>query len=329
MSDVLLVDQHDGLVHVRLNRPQALNALSTQMIIELLPILLGDNPVLVSGEGRAFCAGGDVKAVWQALQRGEHVEYFDGEYHVNAALYARDNTYVSYLNGITMGGGYGISAHGSHIVVCENTVFAMPEVKIGFFPDVGAAYPLSRAPYELGAYMGVTGNAITGDDMVFTGLANAYVPKDAFDAFKNMMAQEGIDAAITACGITPQTPGLFRQHHALIERTFNKDSVEEIVSALEAEDSDIARSILEDMSGRCPLSMKVALKHMRMARHDDFETVITRDSLLSKNMMAGPNFNEGVRAVLIDKDNAPQWTPATLAEVDSRMLGLYFGETEG
>lgn len=330
MYDNLLIDQLGGLVHVRLNRPEALNALSPQMIEGLLAVLQGDAPVLISGEGRAFCSGGDVKMVWgalkeQGLSAPEAQGYFEGEYTMNAALYARQNSFVSYLNGICMGGGYGIAAHGSHIIACEDSVFAMPEVKIGFFPDVGAAYPLSRLPYELGTWLAVTGNSVGADDLMFAGIAQSYVPKELFNDFKACMAREGVEEAILTYGQPSDERGVLRQYYQLIARCFAHDRVEDIVEALKADGGAFALKTLDDMRARSPLAMKIALRHIRLAKHDDFEAVISRDQVLARRIMGNHDFMEGIRASLIDKDGSPKWKPATLEEVDDDMLAIYFG----
>ncbi|HEY8963263.1 MAG TPA: enoyl-CoA hydratase/isomerase family protein [Alphaproteobacteria bacterium] len=324
----LVIDRSAGIVHVTLNRPAALNALNVAMIDGLLPILQGDDTVLVTGAGgKAFCAGGDVKAVWQTLKDGKGAEaatdYFRHEYRMNAALFAHKAPYISYLNGITMGGGYGVSAHGSHLIACEATSFAMPEVKIGFFPDVGVMYHLARVPHQLGTYLALTGNTINAADMVYAGLAHAYVPLAQFEAFKAAL-KNGVGEAIKVFSTEPPKDGFLKSHQDIIEKCFTFEAVEEIIEALKVDGSIFAIQTASEIESRCPLSVKVALRHLRLSARNDFETVIARDLFLAHRFMESPNFMEGIRAALIDRDRSPRWNPASLQGVDDALLAIYF-----
>ena len=325
--DELVIDDRNGLVHVVLDRPQALNALSVGMIDRLLPVLQGDTTVLVTGAGgKAFCSGGDVKAVWNTLKTDgveAATDYFRHEYRMNAALFAHKVPYISFLNGIVMGGGYGISAHGTYLIATDTTAFAMPETKIGFFPDVGAIYHLARAPHELGTWLALTGNTVNAGDMVYAGLAHAFVPLASFDGFKAALS-EGVDAALENYSVPAPQSGILKAHEDVIAHCFVFDMVEDILDALKTEGSAFALQTAVDIESRCPLSLKVALKHIRLAATDDFESVIARDLFLAHRFMEGDNFAEGIRAALIDRDRQPRWNPATLAGVDQNLLNLYF-----
>ncbi|NBX65938.1 MAG: enoyl-CoA hydratase/isomerase family protein [Proteobacteria bacterium] len=329
VEDGLFIDEGRGFVHVTLDRPEALNALSHPMILGLRRILREESArtILVTGAGgKAFCAGGDIKAQVNAIKGGDRKTphaYFKDEYGLNADLYHHKGHYVSYLNGITMGGGYGVSAHGSHIVATEATQFAMPEVKIGFFPDVGAVYHLARLPHELGTYLALTGNTIGPVDLMYTGLAEAFIPLDAFDRMKAALDTNSPDDVLPSLHISPSGTSILEQNQDLIAQAFAYSNVEEILDALAGEGSAFANQAAADIRARAPISVKVALAHIRMAARDDFDTVIARDVRLSAKFLESPDFAEGVRAAIIDKDKNPRWKPASLAEVSDEIVALY------
>ncbi len=325
----LLLDHGAGFVHVTLNRPAALNALSHPMITGLRALLKQDpeRTVLVNGAGgRAFCAGGDIKAQVNAMKIGDRETpraYFRDEYGLNADLFHHKGHYVSYLNGITMGGGYGVSAHGSHIVATEATQFAMPEVKIGFFPDVGATYHLARLPFELGTYLALTGNTIGPADLMFTGLAEAYIPLEGFDRMKAALAGGNPDDVLASMSVTPTGEDTLKPNVDVIARCFAAGSAEAILDALETDGCAFAVQAAADIRARSPLSVKVALAHLRQAGLDDFDTVIARDLRLAYRFLETPDFAEGVRAAVIDKDRNPRWNPASLSAVGGDIVALY------
>jgi len=330
--DELVIDRSDGLVHVTLNRPEALNALSVTMIDQLLPVLQGGETVLVTGAGgKAFCAGGDVKMVWQALGEPGGVEkacdYFRHEYRVNAALFVHAGDYVSYLNGIVMGGGYGISAHGTHLIATEATAFAMPEVKIGFYPDVGATYHMARAPFQLGTYLALTGNTVNAADMIYAGLAHAYIPLESYASFKTALPN-GVDAALERFTIKAPKDGIFQKYEDIIEHCFVHNTAEEILDALDSDGSAFALQTAGDIRARSPLSVKISLRHIRMAANDDFGDVIARDLVLARKFMENSDFKEGVRAALIDRDRHPRWFYPSLEAVTPQVLALYLSSPE-
>lgn len=332
LENGLLIDHRDGLVHVTLTRPEALNALTHDMIRGLRALLsrnLTDTILVTGAGGRAFCAGGDIKAQVRAIKTEDFETpqaYFVDEYGLNRDLFHYEGGYVAYLNGITMGGGYGVSAHGSHVVACEATQFAMPEVKIGFFPDIGAAYHLARVPYELGTYLALTGNTIGPADMIALGLAHGYVPLAGFDAFKADIAAKGAEAAVRAHSQPCGESALYAQRE-VVARCFAHGCIEDILTALEAEGGDFAKSTATDIKARSPLSVKIALRHIRQAAGDDFDAVIARDLALSHKFLRNPDFAEGVRASVIDKDRNPRWNPATFEAATDEKVALYFRET--
>ena len=324
----LVLDLSPNLVHVTLNRPQALNALSHGMIQGLRALLadVGDKPILVRGEGRAFCAGGDIKAQARAIKTFDKATpsaYFRDEYGLNADLFHHQGIYVSYLNGIVMGGGYGVSAHGSHLVTCEATQFAMPEVKIGFFPDVGAVYHLARVKNQLGTYLAMTGNTVGPADMLYAGLAHAHVPSSDFKKLKNGLETNAVDDVLSSLHVALDEVGVLQAHEALIARCFAHDKAEAIVDALKTDGSVFALQTAQDIEARSPNSVKVALAHIRQAAKDDFDSVIARDLTLALRFLDVPDFPEGVRAAIIDKDRQPRWNPPSLAGVPDDALSLY------
>lgn len=329
VEDGLFIDQGRGFVHVTLNRPEALNALSHAMILGLRRILReeGTRTILVTGAGgKAFCAGGDIKAQVRAVAAGDFatpLAYFCDEYGLNADLYHHQGHYVAYLNGITMGGGYGVSAHGSHIVATEATQFAMPEVKIGFFPDVGATYHLARLPHEMGTYLALTGNTIGHADLIYTGLAEAYVPLEKFEALKTALDTNEPDDVLATLGEKPVGTSFFEAQQDLIAHAFGYDTVEEVLEALDTDGGDFAARTAADIRARSPISLKVALAHIREAASDDFNSVIARDLHLAGRFLETPDFSEGVRAAVIDKDKNPRWHPATLEAIDEEIVALY------
>lgn len=328
----LLLDQTGGLVHVCLNRPAVLNALSHDMITGLRDVLeeAGERPLLLSGAGgRAFCAGGDIKAVWNAVKAGNRAlaaRYFHDEYAMNAAIEARGGTYVSFLNGITMGGGYGVSAHGSHLVATELTQFAMPEVKIGFFPDVGAVYRLVRLPVHAGTYLALTGNTIGPADMIYAGLAHAHIETARFDRLKRGLAEgANVDDLLHSLHTPAQGESVLERHASIIAQAFAKESVVEILDALDSTGDAFAVQTAAEIRLRSPISTAVALAHMRAAEKDDFATVIARDLHIALRFLETEDFAEGVRAAVIDKDRNPRWNPASHTDIDAERVRLYLG----
>ncbi|MBU6234445.1 MAG: enoyl-CoA hydratase/isomerase family protein, partial [Alphaproteobacteria bacterium] len=251
--------------------------------------------------------------------------YFKDEYGLNADLYHHEGHYIAYLNGITMGGGYGVSAHGSHLIATEATQFAMPEVKIGFFPDVGAVYHLARLPDEMGTYLALTGNTIGPADLLFTGLAEAFIPLDDFARLKDALANGGHPDEVLASMDRPcEGESLLAANIDVIARCFAHDSAEAIVDALETQGSDFAKGAAVDIKARSPLSVKIALAHIRAAAKEDFDTIIARDLRMALKFLENADFAEGVRAAVLDKDRNPKWQHATLSAVLPENVGLYF-----
>lgn len=328
MDSELLIEESPSLVHVSLNRPAALNALSHAMITGLSGVLdrAAGRTILVNGMGgRAFCAGGDIKMQAMAIRSGDTTHaraYFRDEYALNAKIHAHPTPYVSFLNGITMGGGYGVSGHGSHLVATPLTQFAMPEVGIGFFPDIGAVWKLARVPNELGTYLAVTGSTVGPADMLYAGLVHAYMPVERFERLQDALAIGAPDEVLPSFSEDPGV-GIFEKNESVIQKCFAGDTVEGIIDALKSDGSAFSLATAKVIEGRSPASLKVALGHIRRAKSESFSDVIARDLKLAMRFMDLPDFPEGVRAAVIDKDRRPRWNPPSLSQISDQMVALY------
>ncbi|HZD24832.1 MAG TPA: enoyl-CoA hydratase/isomerase family protein [Alphaproteobacteria bacterium] len=336
----LLFERRGPLVVVTLNRPQALNALTHEMALALekrLKLYEDDRDVeaiVVRGAGdKAFCAGGDIRRLYDTGRARERYPYdfYRDEYRLNAYIYHYPKPYIALIDGIDMGGGVGVSVHGSHRVVSERIVFAMPETGIGLFPDVGGSHFLPRLPGELGMYMAMTGARLKAADAVYAGVGDAYLPSDRLDALVAALAEaEYRRGARTAVGRVirefAEEPGeseLAAQRER-IDDAFGRDSVEEIVAALEAEGDDWARKTVQTMRTKSPTSMKIAFRQIRNGATLDFDDCMRMEYRIANGCIAGHDFYEGVRAVVIDKDQAPQWQPPRLEDLTDVDIDPYF-----
>lgn len=350
-DETILFERSAGLKTIILNRPERLHALSLEMIRMLsyrfkrAAIDSDISAVLLEATGgKAFCAGGDVKQAHDngmLARRGDtdiavaHM-FFSEEYALNGQIAAMGKPVISYLNGICMGGGYGLAGNGTHIVVNENTQFAMPEVTIGLFPDVGAALPLINAPHCYGVYLALTGRTINGADMLEAGLAHACVSAARYERFKvalldctrghcerahidGLLAQ--FDSRITL------DDGHLLANQDKIETCFSLDTVEAMMAWLQGQGDDPwAQETLRCMQAACPVSLKVTLRHLQIARGQSINEVLLRDDHLSMRFIESHHFYEGVRAAVIDKDKNPSWDPDTIEAVDETMLDWYFNK---
>ena len=319
----------DGMAWAILDRPKALNALDLGMIEglgEWLASCTRDNNISglgirASGEG-AFSAGGDVRALFAARARGDRSalhRFYWREYRLNRAIHHCAKPYVAVIDGLVMGGGAGVSINGSHRLVGANARFAMPETGIGFFPDVGASWFLSRCPGRIGLYLGLTGARLGPADMLYAGIATHYLPA-------------GSDAvAFGQIATLPRTagPAGLAELRPAIDGCFADDSVEAILAALDDKGSDWARATAETLRQKSPLALKVAFRQLRRAASLDFDAAIVVEYRLARHFMAGHDFFEGVRAAVIDKDRQPKWQPASLAEVSDDLVDSYFAPADG
>jgi enoyl-CoA hydratase len=336
-----LIAQREGTAGViRLNRPKALNALTLEMtrgIVAALDSLDADPAVsliLLEGAGeRGLCAGGDIRGLYESARAGGDLGriFWREEYILNARIAAFPKPYVAFMDGIVMGGGVGLSAHSSHRVVTDRTRIAMPEVGVGFFPDVGGTWLLSRAPGELGTYFGLTGTAMTGADAVYAGVADVVVESNQLPALREALTQAprgASDAAVRAIidrFATPNVVAPVAAQQPLIDALFGCNSVEEIVTALAHDGSKFAQTTLQTMLGNSPTGLKLTLKLLRLARGStSLEECLAREYRAALEIFVNHDFPEGIRAAVIDKDRNPRWSPALIEDVTPEIIARYF-----
>jgi len=351
MNDAEILFERKGPVGlVTLNRPKALNALSHDMVTEFIRQLDawkdddGVRLVVVRAAGdRAFCAGGDIRKIYEQGKAGDPRQrvFFADEYRLNAAIKRFPKPYVALIDGIVMGGGVGVSVHGSHRVGTERTTFAMPEVGIGFFPDVGATYFLPRMPHHVGTMAALTAGRLKQADALWSGVLTHAVRAEDLDALTDALVEMGDpDAALarfarTADDLEPgEAPlaGLAGQ----VAEVFGKDSVADILAALDAmaagddaEAAGWAAKTAETMRGKSPTSVLVAFAQMRRGVDLDFGACMRLEYRIVSHILKGHDFYEGVRAVIVDKDNAPTWSPARFEDVSAAAVEAHFDAPEG
>lgn len=339
-ANEILFDRHGALAEATLNRPGALNALTLGMIRRLGPRLkdwaedASVAAVLIKGAGdRAFCAGGDLRAFWDSRDgdRRPAGDFFREEYRLNRQIFRFPKPYIAIIDGIVMGGGVGLSAHGRYRVATERTRFAMPETGIGLFPDVGGSYFLPRLAGELGLYLGLTGRRLDAADCLYSGIATHYVKAAALPALDVALSGAlGVDSAdavvadILDRAASDPGPSALAADREAIDRCFAQESVEAILAALEAEGSDWAARTLQRLRACSPTSLKLTFRQIRAGADLNFDAAMVMEFRLSQACLAGHDFLEGVRAVVIDKDMEPEWDPATLAGVDEAMVAACF-----
>ena len=330
-SDVHL-RKEGALGHITLNRPKALNALTLDMVAAMLTALRGwaNDPdieavVIDAVPGRAFCAGGDIRAIYESgrARDGKAAQFFTTEYTLNAAIHYFPKPYIGLIDGLVMGGGAGVTMHGAIRVVSENAVFAMPETAIGIFPDIGASHFLNRLPGRIGLYLALTGARISHADMVYAGLASHFVPAAKFPEIAPRLAQ-GEDAA-SVLGALAGEPGesALARHRAAIDRVFAAPTLEEILAALDRE-GEWGRAAKILLLRASPTSLKLTFRQMRENAGADLETRLATDYRIASRILEGHDFYEGVRAAIIDKDQAPHWHPDSLVAVSDAEIVRYF-----
>uniref|UniRef100_A0A671EW95 3-hydroxyisobutyryl-CoA hydrolase n=1 Tax=Rhinolophus ferrumequinum TaxID=59479 RepID=A0A671EW95_RHIFE len=299
---------------ITLNRPKFLNALNLSMVRQIYPQLKKweQDPetflIIIKGVGgKAFCAGGDIRAVSEAAKANQKLsqEFFREEYMLNNAIDSCQKPYVALIHGITMGGGVGLSVHGHFRVATEKSLFAMPETAIGLFPDVGGGYFLPRLQGKLGYFLAFTGFRLKGRDVYTAGIATHFV-----DSEKSKIDQN--------------KPFILEEHLDKINSWFSANSVEQIIEILQQDGSSFALEQLKAINKMSPTSLKITLRQLMEGSSKTLQEVLTMEYRLSQACMGGHDFHEGVRAVLIDKDQSPKWKPAELKEVTDEDLNNYF-----
>jgi enoyl-CoA hydratase len=321
--------------HISLNRPQALHALTRDMCETISAALLewrSDERIqavmLDHDQGRGFCAGGDVARVRRsALEDGGAAgrAFFHAEYRMNHLLFTYPKPVVAFMDGVTMGGGVGLALPCTYRVATENTLFAMPEGAIGLFPDVGAGWYLPRLPGRIGQFLALTGARLDGAECLWAGLATHYIPADHVTEAKAHIAEtpDQVDRAVRSLAPLDPPPARLAGNAERIARLFASDLLEDILVALAADPSEWAAKELKAVAAKCPATSKVALRQFAASRADFAEEMALEYRLAARMIMRG-DFAEGVRAVLVDKDNAPRWDPATPEGVTDAMLDAIF-----
>jgi len=339
-SDEIIFERRGGIGIVRLNRPKALNTLSFAMYRRFAPQLVawGDDPavhvIVVMGEGgRAFCAGGDVRAIYDARQTsgGTSADFFREEYSLIAHVHHFPKPYIALMDGIVMGGGAGISVNGSHRVATEKTLFAMPEVQIGLFPDVGASRFLNLCPGRLGLYLALTGRRINAADALYAKFATHHVPSDRLSALVDALAattwkddaRTQLDTILTRFATDPGASAL-ATIQSDIDRVFAAPSVEAIMAALGRESAAWATEAHGAMVRASPSSLKITFRQLALGHGMSVEAALALEYRLTQHVLADHDFFEGIRAALVDKDNAPRWQPDSLAGVTEKAVDGYF-----
>jgi enoyl-CoA hydratase len=332
----VILGQDNAAGLVTLNRPAALNALDTDMraaMAAAFPPWARDPQiyavVIGSATDRAFCAGGDVRelAEWGKIRRADAIKSLAAEYALNWQLECFMKPTVSLIDGVVVGSGVGISLYGTHRVAAERYRFAMPETGIGLFPDVGVAWAFARLPDEIGMYLGLTGRTIGRADAYRLGLATHCIPRSRFEEVRAGLADaDPVDDLLDARHEDPG-PGELEPWRKVIARCFSGDSVEDILGRLKSETgvaATWAHTVVEELKTRSPTSLKITHRHIRAAGALDLRATLAQDFRLGCRCLEAHDFFEGVRAQLIDRDRAPKWEPATLAEVSDPMVERYF-----
>ena len=336
----VIVERQGAIGRLRLNRPRALNSLNRTMIRAIAAALteFERDPeiaaVLVTGEGeRGLCAGGDIRMIYESGRERpeEGAQFWREEFVVNSRISAYSKPYIAIMDGIVMGGGVGVSSHGSHRIVTERTRFAMPETGIGYFTDVGATWLLPRAPGEFGTYLGLTGRDVGAAAVIHARLADSFVPSERIGELTASLSAsataDDVSAAIRAVSSEPPASALL-DHLSVIDRCFAFDAVEEILAALEKDGSDFAGETLELLKTRSAISLKLTLSLLRAGRSSaTLNECLEREYAATLAMLSNPDFYEGVRAAVIDKDRNPKWSVG-LSEATPEMLAR-FGRNDG
>jgi enoyl-CoA hydratase len=335
MTSDVLTQQNGKIARIRLNRPKAIHALNTAMCAEILDALetwrtdLDIEAVLIDhAEGRGFCAGGDIRMLAEsgAKDGAEAREFFHTEYRMNHRLFTYAKPVVAFMDGITMGGGVGLSQPAKYRVATENTRLAMPETGIGLFPDVGGGWYLSRLAGRTGQYLALTGHRLDGAECLTLGLASHYLPSDRLDEAKARIAAEPqqIAAILDELAVTAPDARILA-HRDAIDRLFASDLLEDIFAALEADSGDWAQQQLSTLRTKSPQTMKVSLRLLQEgAMMPTFEDEMRQEYAVGAHVVQRHDFLEGVRAVIVDKDNAPQWDPPTPEGVTDHVIDQIF-----
>ncbi|MDX3967106.1 MAG: enoyl-CoA hydratase/isomerase family protein [Bradyrhizobium sp.] len=338
----LIVRREGAAGVIRLNRPKAINAMTLEMSIGIDAALdrFETDPevalIILEGAGeRGLCAGGDIRGLWASSREGGDLgaRFWRQEYVMNARISKYPKPYVAFMDGLVMGGGVGLSGHASHRVVTDRTKLAMPEVGLGFFPDVGGTWLLSRSPGEIGTYFGLTGQTMNGPDAIHAKFADAVVLAAKWPELREALTKvrRGATAAEVSKLIngfsTGEAAGPVAAKQAAIDALFGFDRMEDIVAALRRDGSEFAQATLKTLNEKSPRGMVVTLKLLRLARTaSNLEECLVREYRAALEVFRSDDFREGVRAAVIDKDRSPAWSPPRIEDVTPEMLAPYLAE---
>lgn len=323
MTTEIHFERTGALGRIVLDRPKALNALTLDQVHLMHPQLDawakddGVAAVVIEGAGeKAFCAGGDIKQLYEACKTGDlefAAAFYRDEYRLNRRIKTMPKPYLAFLDGIVMGGGVGISVHGKYRIATERTLFAMPETGIGFFPDVGGSYFLPHLPGAIGQYLGLTGARLGPADTLHVGVATHYVDSERLPALREALseARDSAEVEATLAGFASDTgPAPLDGQRALIDRCFGKESLAEVFTALEAETDPFAAETLAIIRKKSPHLVAVSFEMIQRGRSMSFDQCMVMEFRLAMALAPAHDFVEGVRALLIDRDNKPQWRDA-------------------
>ncbi|WP_262048489.1 enoyl-CoA hydratase/isomerase family protein [Bradyrhizobium sp. Bra78] len=338
----LIVRREGAAGVIRLNRPKALNAMTLEMSIGIDAALdrFETDPevavIVLEGAGeRGLCAGGDIRGLWESSREGGDLgaRFWRQEYVMNARIARFPKPYVAFMEGLVMGGGVGLSGHASHRIVTDRTRLAMPEVGLGFFPDVGGTWLLSRSPGEIGTYFGLTGQTMNGPDAIHARFADAVVPAAKWPVLREALTR--VRTGATAAEVTKlingfatgETAGPVAAKEPAIDALFGFDRMEDIFAALKRDGSEFAQVTLKTLNEKSPRGMVVTLKLLRLARAaSSLEECLVREYRAALEVFRSDDFREGVRAAVIDKDRNPTWSPPRIEDVTPGMLAPYLAE---
>ena len=335
MTDEVLIRRDGSAGILSLNRPAALHALTIGMCHAMTAALLEwrDDPeihavIVDHAEGRGFCAGGDIAYLRESVLDDDGVrglKFFHDEYLLDHLMFTYPKPIISFMDGIVMGGGVGVSQPAKYRVVTEHTRYAMPETGIGLFPDVGGSWYLSRLQHRIGQFMVLTGARLDGAECLWTGLATHYLESSALAEAKARIAQGHDAGQVLAALSTTSPPARIEANAARIAKHFAADRLEQVIASLKADDSDWAAKELAAVRAKSPLSSKIALRQMVDGLAcATFAEVLAMEYRIVSRVLTRPDFAEGVRAVIVDKDNAPQWNPATPEAVGDELIDSIF-----
>jgi 3-hydroxyisobutyryl-CoA hydrolase len=278
--------------------------------------------ILQGSSEKAFCAGGDIKDIYYS----KNPEFFKKEYKLNQMIGNLKIPHIAIIDGIVMGGGVGLSVHGSHRIATETSTFAMPETAIGFFCDVGGSHFLSRLPKHLGIYLALTGARLKGKELLYAGVATHYVPREKLETLKSGILTKNEPLEEIIRGVHSEEGGIEKLNLPLdkIDTIFSKVTIEEIIAELEQGNDEWSKSTLKTLEKLSPTSLKVVLKQINNGKSMDLKQCLEMEYRIAEEMMSGSDFFEGVRAMLIDKDKSPKWNPSSLDQVTDEAVNAYF-----